>query len=309
MRYSAESTVLPTTAHDLLEWAADHIESRGFHNGRDGDRFGHDRGTTTTCLLTPGILGALDVAGGDGRRASARTYDYPALYAAQRLALDTLADLVTGGAATHDLDWVDQTRYRRAVVHTWAARDGRTPAGVVAALREAAAIAERATDVRVRLASPPAPASVAVTLEWAAVHIGAVGHRPGMQTHDPAGHSHTAACTMLHALDVVDQALRPIPGDAFQDWDAYREASAGALRAVAEYVKGEPIVTRDGDDEWATRRRMRGTVLVWANRPWGDQPGRSTADVAAAFRAAIPAAAGGDDVLEVPAEPGQVAFF
>jgi hypothetical protein len=309
MRYSAESTVLPTTAHDLLEWAAAHIEARGFHNGRDGDRFGHDGGTTTTCLLRPGIIGALDVAGGDGRRASRRTYDYPALYAAQRLALDTLADLVAGGAVTHDLDWVDQTRYRRAVVHTWGARDGRTPAEVVATVREAARIAERATDVRVRLASPPAAASPAVTLEWAAVHIGAVGHRPGMQTHDPAGHSHASACTMLHALDVADQALRPIPGDDPRHWGAYREASVGALRAVAEYVKGRPIVARDGDDEWAMRRRMRGTVLVWANRPWGDQPARSAADVAAAFRAAIPAPDGGDDVLEAPAEPGQVAFF
>jgi hypothetical protein len=309
MRYSAESTILPTTAHDLLEWAAAHIEARGFHDGRDGDRFGHDRSTTTTCLLTPGIIGALDVAGGDGRRASARTYDYPALYAAQRLALDTLADLVVGGAVSHDLDWVDQTRYRRAVVHTWAARDGRTPAEVVTVLREAAGITERAADARVRLVSPPAPTSTATVLEAAAAHIEAVGHRPGMETHDPAGYSHAAACTMLHTLDVVDQASRPIPGDAPRDWDAYREASVGALRAVAEYVKGQPIVTRDGDDEWATRRRMRGTVLVWANRPWGDQPGRSTADVVAAFRAAVPAVVGGDDVLEVPAEPGQAAFL
>jgi hypothetical protein len=305
MGYSAESTVLPTTARDLLEWAAAHIESRGFHDGRDGDRFGHDGGTTT-CLLRPGMLGAFDVAAGDGRRSTARTYNYPALYAAQRLAIDTLADLVAGGAVAHDPDWVDGDRYRRGVVHLWGMEDGRTAAEAVEVFREAADLADRAQGAAdgpgrpARRLSLPTAGGV---LEWAAAHIEGVGHRPGDLTHDPRGFADSSPCTMLHALDRALRAAKPTPGDSHEDWNAYREAGPAALRLVVEHVTGGPAGA--GDDAWARAQRLRGTVLAW-----GNEPGRSTAEVAAAFRAAAPTVDVDDDgALEQPAEPGQAILF
>jgi hypothetical protein len=321
MRYSAESTVLPTNARDLLEWAAAHIEARGFHDGRDGDRFGHDGSTTTTALLRPGVLGALDVAGGYGRRASARTYDYDALYAAQRLALDTLSDLTTGGAVPHDPDWTDEYQHRRYLVHAWGMQDGRTGADAVALFREAAGLAERAAAAATRPGRPgrlrPArtscgprpcttcasvPPSVGDMLSWAAAHLENVGHRRGHVTHDPAGYADTAACTMLHALDRALVAAKPNPGDSHDWWDAHREAAPAALRLIAEHVAGGPV---DAGDDYDTRKRRRAVVLDWCN-----EPGRTTADVVAAFRAAAPAV-DVDDAgdLEEPAEPGQVVLF
>jgi hypothetical protein len=305
MRYSAESTILPTTAHDLLEWAAAHIEARGFHDGRDGDRFGHDGSTTTTALLRPGMLGALDVAGGDGRRASARTYDYDALYAAQRLALDTLADLTAGGAVTHDPDWTDEYQRRRYVVHTWGMQDGRTGADAVALFREAAGLAERAAAAAARPGRPPARLYLPTAgdvLEWAAAHIEGVGHHRGHVTHDPAGFADSAACTMLHALDRALVAAKPNPGDSHDWWDAYRAAEPGALRLIAEHITGGPV---DAGDDRETKKRRRAVVLDWCN-----EPGRTTADVVAAFRAAAPVVDDGDaGDLEEPAEPGQVVLF
>jgi hypothetical protein len=301
MHYSAESTILPTNARDLLEWGAAHIESRGFHDGRDGQRFGHDGTTTTTALLRPGMLGALDVAGGDGRRSSARRYDYDALHAAQRLALDTLADLAAGGAVVHDPDWADEYRHRRYVIHAWGMQDGRTGADAAALFREAAGHAERAAAAATRPGRPPRrirPVSAASVLEWAAAHLEDVGHRPDYFTHDPAGYADTAACTMLHALDRALVAAKPYPSDGHEAWNAYRAAAPAALRLIAEHVAGGPV---DADDDWETKKRRRSVVLDWGNRA-----GRSAAEVAAAFRAAADGDAG---ALEVPAEPGQVVLF
>ncbi|MBP5896349.1 DUF6197 family protein [Streptomyces scabiei] len=304
MRYSADSTVLPTTAADLLNWAAAHIEARGFHDGRNGERFGHDGHTTTTCLLRPGMLGALDVAGGDGRRSSARTYDYPALYAAQRLALDTVADLAAGGAVPHDVEWSDEHQYRRFVVHRWGMQDGRTGAEAVALFQEAAEVAERASVAAMRPGRPPTRLhlpTVGDVLEWAAAHIEDAGHRPGELTHDPAGYADTAACTMLHALDRALVAAKPNPGGEHAAWEAFRAAAPGALRLLVEHLTGGPVDV--GADEREASRQLRGTVLMW-----GNMPGRSTAEVAEAFRAAVPASADGVGVEE-QVEPGQAAFF
>lgn len=307
MRYSAESTVLPTTAHDLLEWAAAHIESRGFHDGRDGQRFGHDGSTTTTALLRPGILGALDVAGGDGRRSSGRMYDYPALYAAQRLALDTLADLTAGGAVAHDPDWTDEYRHRRYVAHAWGTQDGRTRAEAVALFREAAGLADDATAAATRPGRPPARLDLPTTgdvLGWAAAHIEAAGHRPGGLAHDPDGFAGTAPCTMLHALDRAGIAAKPIPAEGRAQWAAYGKAVPAALRLLAEHVAGGPVEIRVGEEGRDVIARRRAVVLAW-----GNAPGRSGAEVAAAFRAAMPAGDAGAAEGKVPAELGQVSFF
>lgn len=286
MRYSAESAILPMNAPDLLSWAAVHVEARGFHNGRDGNKFGRDRGVTATRLLTPGILGALDVAGGDGRHISGRTYDYPALYAAQRLALDTLSDLVTGGAVVHDSDWPDEYRHRRHIVHQWGAQADRTPDDVVEVLGEAARLAESAATAAARTGRPAARihrASVGGVLAWAATHLEDVGHRPGLESHDPAGFADSSACTALHALDRAFVAAKPNPADDREAWAAYEETES-AWCLFVEHITGDSLVNTDGVTGWELARHLRGTVLMW-----GNEPGRSTADVVAAFRAAVPA--------------------
>jgi len=303
MRYSVESTVLPTTAPDLLEWAAAHIEARGFHDGRDGERFGRDGSTTTTRLLRPGILGALDVAGGDGRMASARTYDYPAIRAAARLALDVVSDLAAGGAMVHDMEWADEERHRRFVVHHWGMQEGRTGADVAALFREAAGVADDVLAAAVRPGRPARalrPVTVAGVLEWAAAHIEDVGHRPGGETHDPAGYVDSAPCTMLHALDRALVAAKPSSAES-DAWRAYWAVRPAVPRLLVEHLTGGPL-NLSGDD-WEAARQLRGTVLMW-----GNVPGRSTAEVAAAFRAAVPVDVV-DDAPEEPVEPGQVAFF
>jgi hypothetical protein len=289
MRYSAESTVLPTNAPDLLNWAAAHVEARGFHDGRDADKFGRDRGVTSTRLFTPGILGALDVAGGAGRRSSSRAYDYPALYAAQRLALDTLSDLVAGGAVMHDSDWPDEYRHRRYVVHQWGTQGDRTRDDVVEVLREAAGLAELAATAAARPGRPMARmhrGSVGGVLAWAATHLEDVGHRPGLESHDPAGFAGSSACTALHALDRAFVAAKPNPADGRETWAAYGEAES-AWCLFVEHIAGGPLVAVDDMTSWELTRHLRGTVLMW-----GNEPGRSTADVVAAFRAAVPAESG-----------------
>ncbi|GAA2732175.1 DUF6197 family protein [Streptomyces nogalater] len=304
MHYSAKSTVLPTNAPDLLNWAAAHIQVRGFHDGRDGKRFGYDGSTTTTALLRPGMLGALDVAGGDGRQSSARRYDYDALYAARRLALDALADLAAGGAVLHDRLRVDEYKHRRFIVHEWGMKGGRTGAEAAALFREAALYAEHAAVAATRPGRPPRrirPASVAAVLEWAARHLEDVGHSADHFTHGP-GYVESAPCTMLHALDRALVAAKPYPSDGPEAWDAYREAAPTALRLVAEHVAGRPVNARNDYD---TKALQRAVVLAWGNKS-----GVTTARVVAAFRAAVPAVEDAGAIEdEVPAEPGQVAFF
>lgn len=303
MRYSTESTVLPTTAPDLLEWAAAHVENLGLLRGRAL----YGTNTTTTRLATPSMVGAFDVASGGGRQSSGRTYDYPAVYAARRLALDVLSDLIAGGALAHDTDWDDEENQRRYVVQSWGAQDGRTRDEAAAMFREAARLSGWAGQARVqpgRVLHGARPRTADAVLELAAAHIEDVGHRPGMETRDPAGFTETAACTMLHALDRAMVAARPIPADGHEAWDAYRAAAPAALRLLVDHVTGGTLTPADGEHWCATRRRLRGTVLLW-----GNEPGRSTAEVAAAFRAAVPASVDEADELEELTEPGQVSFF
>ncbi|RZU28221.1 hypothetical protein EV284_6387 [Streptomyces sp. BK022] len=282
MQYSVESTILPVSAPELLEWAAAHVEARGFHDGRDGSQFG-PHGTTTR-LLTPGILGALDVAGGDGRMSSSRRYDYDAIEAARRLALDVLSDLLSGGAVVHDTAWGSEERHRRAVVHRWGMEEGRTAAEVAGAFREAAVLAGRAHAAVQRLGVRACERTPAGVLEWAAIRVETVGHRPGEESHDPAGYVDTAPCTMLHALERAVRAVKPLPSERNPEWGAYREAS-DAVRLMAEYLAGGPVAPDGGPLEVDAQRRA--VILAWGNRA-----GRTTEEVAAAFRAAAPGPAG-----------------
>ncbi|MFF0386803.1 DUF6197 family protein [Streptomyces sp. NPDC004286] len=284
MRYSAESTVLPTSAQELLEWAAAHVEARGFHDGRDGERFGRRGGVTATRLLTPGILGALDVAGGDGRMSSSRAYDYDAIGKAQLLALDVLSDLLSEGAVVHDTSWASEERHRRAVVHLWGTEEGCTAAEVSEAFQEAAVLAGRAQAALQRFGVRACERTAAGVLEWAAVRVESVGHRPAEESHDPAGYVDTAACTMLHALERAMRAVKPLPSERPPAWEAYREAS-DAVRLVAEHLAGGPVAPDGGP--WEVETGHRAVILAWGNKY-----GRTTAEVAAALRAAATGAGG-----------------
>ncbi|MEU7031610.1 DUF6197 family protein [Streptomyces sp. NPDC046275] len=175
LRYSTESTLLPTNAPDMLDWAAAHIESRGFYDGRDGGLFG--KNGTTTRYLVPSMAGAFDVAAGDGRRSSERTYDYPArLYGAGRLALDVLSDYLAGGAMPHDPHW-EEENHRPFMLMDWGRREGRTRDEAAAAFRHAARLAERAQAAAVRPGRPPRPITAS----------GLLGAQGGCGANPPAG--------------------------------------------------------------------------------------------------------------------------
>ncbi|MGP3953454.1 DUF6197 family protein [Streptomyces sp. 7N604] len=287
--YSTESTVLPTSASALLDWAADHVDNLGLYDGRDGGLYGRRPGVTETRKLIPSMVGALNVAGGDGRRSSARTYDYPALYAAQRLALDVLSDYLAGGAMPHDPRFTDDEHHRRWLVHTWGEQEGRTADEAAAAFRQAARLAERAVAAASRPGRPPRtlyPVTTASLLGWAAAHLEDVTMRPGGLTHDPDGFTDTAPCTLLHALDRAQRAAKPIPADERAHWLAYGQSRTQALRLLADHLAGEPAKGDPDEPEYEVERRRRAIVLGW-----GNEPGRSTGEAIEALRAAVPSVA------------------
>ncbi|MER5638298.1 DUF6197 family protein [Kitasatospora sp. NPDC002227] len=134
-QYDQESDVLPVTAHWLLLWAAGHVEQVGLFQG--DDRFA---GTGRTVTLQASTLGAFDVAGGDGRGSSQRAYDWPAVQAANALALALLSDHLNGGPVEfpEGADKEEQRYARRRLVHVWGCAPGRTAAEAAAMFRAAA---------------------------------------------------------------------------------------------------------------------------------------------------------------------------
>ncbi|MYS33673.1 hypothetical protein K388_06015 [Streptomyces sp. KhCrAH-43] len=267
LRYSTESTLLPTNAPDLLDWAAAHIENRGFYDGREGGRFG--KNGTTIRYLVPSMVGAFDVAAGYGRRSSTRTYDYPALYAAERLALDVLSDYLAGGAMPHDPNWEDEN-HRRFIVQDWGRRDGRTRDEAAEAFRHAARLAERAQAAAVRpgrLPRPLHPITASGLLEWAAAHLEDVTMRPGGLTHDPDGFANTAPCTLLHAVDRALRIAKPIPADGHLLFRAFHQAQESALQELSSRLAGHDITAGPDEPAYDVVRRRRSTILSWGNQP------------------------------------------
>jgi len=140
-RYSQESDVLPVSAGWLLRWAAAHVEKVGLFQGED--RFATVGRTVT---LRASTLGAFDVAGGDGRGASGRIYDWPVIEAARALALEVVAEFMNGGPLEfpEDADEGERRYLRRRLVHVWGCEEGRTTEQAAEAFRAAAEVADQA---------------------------------------------------------------------------------------------------------------------------------------------------------------------
>lgn len=143
MRYSPNSTLIPTRPGDLLRWAAAHLEHVGLNRIDDS----HYAGPGPTRLKKCSAYGALLVAAGDGRRSSARTYDGRAIRRAESEAFRVLADhiacVVTAPPGFTVADW------RKFLVHAWSMDARRTQEQVFAGLLKAAELADST--------APPAP--------------------------------------------------------------------------------------------------------------------------------------------------------
>ncbi|MET7490197.1 DUF6197 family protein [Streptomyces sp. NPDC005538] len=304
LRYSTESTLLPTNAPDLLDWAASHIENRGFYDGREGGLFG--KGGTTTRFLVPSMVGAFNVAAGEGRISTARTYDYPALHSAERLALDVLSDYLAGGAMPHDPRFEDEN-HRRFMLQDWGRREGRTRDEAAAAFRHAARLAERAQSAAVRPGRPPRPRhpiTASGLLEWAAAHLEDVTMRPGGLTHDPDGFADTAPCTLLHAVDRAQRIAEPIPADSPLHFRAFRQARGNAIQELSNRLAGEDITAGPDEPAYEVDRRRRDIILMW-----GNQPGRTEGEAVEALRAAALAVADEADEADDEQQPEEAVLF
>ncbi|MEU9761850.1 DUF6197 family protein [Streptomyces sp. NPDC047987] len=304
LHYSTESTLLPTNAPDLLDWAAAHIENRGFYDGRDGGLFG--KGGTTTRLLVPSMVGAFNVAAGDGRRSSTRTYDYPALYSAERLALDVLSDYLAGGAMPHDPHFEDEN-HRRFMLQDWGRREPRTRDEAAAAFRHAARLAEGAQSAAARPGRPPRPrhpVTASGLLQWAAAHLEEVSMRPGGLTHDPEGYADTAPCTLLHAVDRAQRIAKPIPADQPLRFRAFHQARDKALQELSNCLAGQEVTAGPDVPAYEVDRRRREIILTW-----GNEPGRTEGEAVAALRAAALAVADEAEEAEEKQEPGESLLF
>ncbi|MFJ9580652.1 DUF6197 family protein [Streptomyces sp. NPDC101191] len=304
LRYSTESTLLPTNAPDLLDWAAAHIENRGFYDGREGGLFA--KGGTTTRFLVPSMVGAFNVAAGDGRRSTARTYDYPALYSAERLALDVLSDFLAGGAMPHDPRFEDEN-HRRFILQDWGRREVRTRDEAAAAFRHAARLAERAQSTATRPGRPPRPphpVTASGLLEWAAAQLTDVTMRPGGLTHDPDGFADTAPCTLLHAVDRALRIAQPIPADSHLHFRAFHQARDRALQELSDRLAGEDITAGPDEPAYEVARRRREAILTW-----GNHPDRTEGEAVEALRAAALAVAEAADETEPEQQPGEGVLF
>lgn len=137
MRYSPNSTLIPTDPAELLRWAAAHIEHVDLN--RIDDR--HYAGSGPTRFKKCSAYGALLVAAGDGRRSSARTYDGPAIRRAENEAFRILADHVHG-QTVHAPDGWRIEDWHRHIAHRWSMEDSRTQDQVITGLLEAAEVAD-----------------------------------------------------------------------------------------------------------------------------------------------------------------------
>jgi len=283
------SSRLPTTPESLLLWAADHLEHVGWYRSDDGERFapGSSHVADSACSM----IGALDVAGGEGRRTSQHCENHPALrFAAQLAALDELSDLLAGGAVTIPHDAAEERQFRRDLLHVWSTSPGRSVEEVTAALRAGAARCRRAAAALEQVAAPPQrlpTVTASHVLGWAAQHLSAVGLRRGPENFDPAGFGDSAPCTVLHAFDRAQRAARADPDQPVEVWTWSREARTEALRSLSDTVAGgaigDPAPTHSGQQAQEAHRR----TLVGQ---WAQMPGRTLAEVTAVFRSAAAAA-------------------
>ena len=121
-------------------------------------------------------------------------------------------------------------------------------------------------------------------LTAAADHIQRVGIYQGDgHLWQPEQMGDVAPCTPLHAFETGVRAVRPNRFNPEPDvWDAFQAAIVRALTTVSDHVNGTPIRPERWEQLQMSEYGIRRSVL-WL---WGDEPGRTTEDTAAAFREA-----------------------
>uniref|UniRef100_A0AAU2JM94 DUF6197 family protein n=1 Tax=Streptomyces sp. NBC_00049 TaxID=2903617 RepID=A0AAU2JM94_9ACTN len=134
VRYSPNSAVVPDEPRAILEWAACHIENVGLHQGP-----GLFNGPGRTVTLACWPRGAVNVAAGDGRFSSGRTYDHDKINAARIEALRMLAEYVSGEpvCAVEGVQAVKAAYWRP--VDEWSKTEGLTAGEAARVMRAAAA--------------------------------------------------------------------------------------------------------------------------------------------------------------------------
>ncbi|WP_189998198.1 DUF6197 family protein, partial [Streptomyces rubradiris] len=133
IRYTPDSVLIPSTAGDLLEWAAHHITRVGIYQSRYSLFSGPGRLVNRRCS----VGGALDVAAGRDRMAPDRSYDLKAIGAALDDAYRILAEHLEGGPVPVP-SGREPARHHKVIVHLWTLAPGRTAQEAAAALRAAA---------------------------------------------------------------------------------------------------------------------------------------------------------------------------
>lgn len=125
------------------------------------------------------------------------------------------------------------------------------------------------------------PASPAHILTYAAEHIEGVGLYQGEHLWQPGRMGDVAPCSVLHAWELGVAAARPARSVRGHAWDIFHTALRDSLILISDYAHGGPIPPERWEGLNMDERAYRRTVL-WC---WGDEPGRTAEEVAAAFRA------------------------
>ncbi|MER6913955.1 DUF6197 family protein [Streptomyces sp. NPDC000594] len=132
IRYNPESIVIPADPAAILDWAACHITAVGLHQGSE---LFAGIGRTVTLPCWP--RGAIDVAAGNGRGSSSRTYDWAAIDRGRDQAYHAFAEYLAArplaAGTTDSARWL-----HRSVMDEWSAVPGRTAEQAAQALRAAA---------------------------------------------------------------------------------------------------------------------------------------------------------------------------
>ncbi|MEY9937629.1 DUF6197 family protein [Streptacidiphilus sp. MAP5-3] len=134
-------------------------------------------------------------------------------------------------------------------------------------------------------------------LNAAARHIERVGlYQGGEHLWQPGRMGDTAPCGTLHAWDRGVCAARPARSVTDEtQWEAFRHGHARALKAISDLVNGTPI----NPVRWRMLRMSATSCRQSVLWEWGDQPGRTAEECAAAFREAARLVQCDDDYISL----------
>ncbi|MFI5809181.1 DUF6197 family protein [Streptomyces sp. NPDC051561] len=123
------------------------------------------------------------------------------------------------------------------------------------------------------------PASI---LAAAAEHVERVGLCQGEHLWEPGKMGDTAPCNAAWAWGRGVRAAKPHRSVRGEPWRVFGRAHVEALAVISDHVNGTPILSADWEHLHMDEHAYRYSTL-WL---WGNRPGCTTAEVAAAFRVA-----------------------